>query len=281
MLYIGPHISIAGGYAKAARTAHAIGASAFQFFSRNPRGSSFRAEDEKDIREFQSLRRQYGFGPLQAHAPYTMNLAGAGGKVYEFGKTVVREDVRRMDALDIEYFVLHPGSHTGSGAKAGIERIAEALAPALGEARSITVLLETMSGGGTEIGGTFEELKAIMDAAGYADRLGVCLDFCHAYAAGYDVRDDLSGVLAEFDRVIGLGRLRSIHLNDSVGELGSRKDRHAALGEGKIGIEAMLRALTHPMLRRLPFYTETPFDDAGHARELAMIRELLARREGE
>ncbi|HOS19302.1 MAG TPA: deoxyribonuclease IV [Clostridia bacterium] len=278
MLFIGPHMSIAGGYAKAARDAAAIGATAFQFFSRNPRGSRFRKHDGEDEAAFQSLRRECGFGPLQAHAPYTLNLAASDERVYDFGKTVICEDVRRMDALKIEYLVLHPGSHTGAGTEAGAVRVASALAPALEGSGSITVLLETMAGGGTEIGASFAQLREIMDLTGHADRLGACMDLCHVYAAGYDVKNDLDGVLKRFDREIGLSRLKSVHLNDSMGALGSKRDRHAALGEGEIGMEAILNALEHPALRDLPFYTETPFDDEGHAQELATVRRLLAAR---
>lgn len=278
MLLIGPHMSIAGGYAKAARDAVAIGATAFQFFSRNPRGSRFRKDDGEDEAAFQSLRRECGLGPLQAHAPYTLNLAASDERVYDFAKTVILEDVRRMDALKIEYLVLHPGSHMGAGAEAAIARVASALAPALAKSGGITVLLETMPGSGTGIGATFAQLREMMDLTGRADRLGVCMDFCHVFAAGYDVKNDLDGVLAAFDREIGLARLKAIHLNDSLGALGSKMDRHMPLGEGEIGIAAILNALEHPALKNLPFYTETPLDDEGHAKELAMVRSKLAAR---
>jgi deoxyribonuclease-4 len=280
MLHIGPHISIAEGYAKAARTAHDIGASAFQFFSRNPRGSRFRKPDAKDEDAFRLLREQYAFGPLQAHAPYTLNPASSDERVYEFAKTVLVEDARRMDALGIEYLVLHPGSHTGAGIDAGVARIAEALVPAAEAAGNLTILLETMSGSGSEVGGRFGQLRDILERAGHEDRLGVCLDTCHVFAAGYDVKNDLEGVLAEFDRVVGLSRLKSIHLNDSMGAFGLKKDRHVPLGAGEIGMGAILNILCHPALRHLPFYTETPLDDEGHKKELAAIRLLLAQRQG-
>lgn len=278
MLYIGPHLSIADGYAKAVLSAQTIGANTFQFFSRNPRGSRFRKEDEKDTAKFNLFREQFAFGPLQAHAPYTLNLAASDERVYEFGKTVIAEDVRRMDALGIDYLVLHPGSHTGSGIEEGLAHIAEALIPAVEGAGHIMVLLETMPGSGTEVGSTFLELSRLLESVGHKDRLGVCMDTCHVFAAGYDVRDDLDGVLSEFDRIIGIDRLKSVHLNDSMGTLGSRRDRHLPLGEGEIGMEAILNLLEHPSLQNLPFYTETPLDDEEHRKELAMIRRLLAER---
>lgn len=278
MLSIGPHLSISQGYAKAAQTARDIGASAFQIFSRNPRGSRFRKPDEKDEETFRLLCKQYAFGPLQAHAPYTLNLASPRGEAYEFSKRVLAEDVVRMDRLGINTLVLHPGSHVGSGMEEGIARIAAGLAAAAEAEAGTMILIETMHGGGTEIGFRFEQLGEILARAGHEERLGVCLDTCHVFAAGYDIKNDLEGVLAQFDRAIGLPRLKSVHLNDGMGAPGSKKDRHMPLGGGEIGMEAILNILSHPALCGLPFYTETPLDDEGHRVELAAIRQLAAQR---
>lgn len=275
MLVIGTHMSIAGGIAKTARNVVAMEANTMQIFSRNPRGSNFKTYSQDEIDTFQKIRREHHFGPLLAHAPYTMNLASATEKTYEFACMVIREDIVRMDALEIENMVFHPGSHTGIGVEAGIQNIIRGLDQALTEDQKITVLLETMTGKGTEIGATFEELKAIRDGVKHPEKLGVCLDTCHVFAAGYDIVNDLDGVLEEFDRVLGLDLLRAIHLNDSMVPLGSHKDRHAPIGEGEIGLEALLRVLTHPALVHLPVYLETPFDDAGHKKEIAMIRSKL------
>lgn len=278
MLTIGTHMSIAGGIAKTAENVVAMEANTMQIFSRNPRGSNYKDYEQEEIKRFQEIRKNYHFGPLLAHAPYTMNLASANEKTYEFACMVIREDIVRMDALGIENMVFHPGSHTGIGTEAGIANIIRGLDQALTKEQNITVLLETMSGKGTEIGVTFEELKAIRDGVKYPEKLGICLDTCHVFSAGYDIVHDLDGVLEEFDRVLGLDLLRAIHLNDSMMSFGSHKDRHAPVGEGEIGLEALLRVLTHLALKDLPFYLETPFDDAGHKKEIAMIREELAGR---
>ena len=275
MLTIGTHMSIAGGLAKTAENVVKMQANTMQIFSRNPRGSNFKTYEEKEIEKFQNIRREQEFGPLLAHAPYTMNLASNQEKVYEFACTVIREDVARMDALGMELLVFHPGSHTGIGEEPGIQNIIRGLDQALTGQERITVLLETMSGKGTEIGYRFEQLKEIRDGAAHPERIGICLDTCHVFAAGYDIVGDLDGVLDEFDRILGLELLKAIHLNDSIMPFNSRKDRHAAFGEGEIGSEALLRVLTHPKLCSLPFYLETPWDDAGHKREIAMIRQML------
>ncbi len=275
MLTIGTHMSIAGGLAKTAENVVKMEANTMQIFSRNPRGSNFKSYSEEEIERFQSIRREHGFGPLLAHAPYTLNLASSQEKVYEFACMVIREDVKRMDALGIENLVFHPGSHTGIGAKAGIENIIRGLDQAITGKEGITVLLETMSGKGTEIGVSFEELKAIRDGVRHPERIGICLDTCHVFAAGYDIVNDLDGVLEEFDRVLGLGLLRAVHLNDSMMPFGSRKDRHAVIGGGKIGLEALLKVLRHPRLKGLPFYLETPLDDQGHKEEIRKLKELL------
>ena len=275
MLTIGTHMSIAKGLKKTAENVVEMNANTMQIFSRNPRGSNYRAYSEKEIEDFQKIRKEYKFGPLLAHAPYTLNLASAKPEVYEFACNVIREDIVRMDALEMENLVFHPGSHTGIGVEAGIENIANGLNQAITGEESMTILLETMSGKGTEVGRTFEELKEIRDRVEHSEKIGVCLDTCHVFAAGYDIVNDLDGVLEIFDKVLGLKLLRAIHLNDSMMPFGSHKDRHATIGDGEIGMEALLRVLKHPALKELPFYLETPLDDAGHKKEIEMIREAL------
>lgn len=278
MLILGTHMSIAEGIAKTAENVVKMNANTMQIFSRNPRGSSYKNYSKEEVECFQKIRRENQFGPLLAHAPYTMNLASADERVYEFACMVIREDIARMDALQIENIVFHPGSHTGIGTEAGIRNIVAGLDQAITGEESIMILLETMSGKGTEIGVSFEELKEIRDGVKHPERIGVCLDTCHVFAAGYDIVNDLDKVLEEFDRVLGLDLLRAIHLNDSMMPFGSHKDRHAAIGEGEIGLEALLRVLEHPLLRKLPFYLETPFDDAGHKKEMEMIKRKLEER---
>lgn len=278
MYTIGTHMSIAGGLAKTAENVVKMNADTMQIFSRNPRGSSYKTYLSEEIERFQKIRKDHAFGPVLAHAPYTMNLASATEKTYEFACTVIREDIKRMDELQIENLVFHPGSHTGIGEEAGIANIIRGLDQAITGSENITVLLETMSGKGTEIGVTFEELKAIRDGVKHPEKIGICLDTCHVFAAGYDIVNDLEGVLEKFDQVLGLDLLRAVHLNDSMMPFGSRKDRHAPVGEGEIGMESLLNVLRHPRLRDLPFYLETPFDDAGHKKEIAMIRKRLEER---
>ena len=276
MLIIGTHMSIAGGIAKTAENVVKMEANTMQIFSRNPRGSNFKIPSEKEVAEFQRIRQEYHFGPILAHAPYTMNLASAKPEVYEFACEVIREDIKRMDALGIENIVFHPGSHTGIGTEAGIQNIIRGLDQAITEDQNITVLLETMSGKGTEIGLRFEELKAIREEVKYPEKVGVCLDTCHVFSAGYDIVNRLDEVLEEFDEVLGLSLLRAIHLNDSMMPFASRKDRHATIGDGEIGLEALLNVLRHPKLQGIPVYLETPLDDAGHKEEIKMIREQLS-----
>lgn len=276
MLTIGTHMSIAKGIAKTAENVVWMEANTMQIFSRNPRGSNYKVYTEKDEARFQQIRREHGFGALLAHAPYTMNLASAEDRVYEFAGTVIREDVARMDALGIEYLVFHPGSHTGIGIEQGISNIIRGLDQAITGDEQIMVLLETMSGKGTEIGARFEHLRSIRDGAAHPERIGICLDTCHVFAAGYDIVNDLDGVLEEFDRVLGLSLLKAVHLNDSMMPFDSHKDRHAAVGEGQIGMEALLGVMRHPVLRDLPFYLETPLDDQGHKEEIRMLRERLS-----
>lgn len=272
MLTIGAHMSIAAGLVKAAGNVVKMQADTMQIFSRNPRGSNYKEYSEREIEEFQRIRKEQNFGPLLAHAPYTMNLASAREEVYEFACTVIREDVARMDKLGIENLVFHPGSHTGIGVEAGIENIVRGLDQAVTGQENITILLETMSGKGTEIGDRLEHLKMIRDGVKHPERIGVCLDTCHMFAAGYDIVNRLDAVLEEFDRILGLDLLRAVHLNDSLMPFGSRKDRHASFGEGEIGEEALMRIVRHPALKNLPFYLETPQDDSGHAMEIRRIR---------
>ena len=275
MLTIGTHMSIAGGIAQSAKNVVLMEANTMQIFSRNPRGSGYKTYSQQEIEAFQKIRTENRFGPLLAHAPYTMNLASAKPEVYEFACMVIREDIARMDALGIEAIVFHPGSHTGIGTEKGIQNIIAGLDQAITGEESIMVLLETMSGKGTEIGASFEELKAIRDGVKHPERIGICLDTCHIFAAGYDIVHDLDGVLSEFDRVLGLGLLRAIHFNDSMMPFASRKDRHATIGDGEIGLEALLGVMRHPALKDLPFYLETPLEDAGHKQEIQMIKEKL------
>lgn len=274
-MYIGAHVSVARGYAAAAKETIEMGGTTFQFFSRNPRGSSIRKRDEKDVRQFQALRKEFGFGPICAHAPYTMNLAAREEKVYEFGRTVIREDVKRMDELGIEYLCVHPGSHVGSGVDEGIRRITQALNEAVTGREGITVLLETMSGKGTEVGYTFEHLRKIIDGLDKKEKFGICFDLCHTFSAGYDIVDHLQAVLAEFDAILSLDRLKAVHLNDSMMPFGDKKDRHSPLGEGMIGLDAILNFIRCPHVAGRIFITETPLDMAGHKKEIGMIRGKL------
>ena len=273
MFTIGAHVSIAKGFKKAAQISVDIGANTFQFFSRNPRGGNAKEFNEKDMEAFQKIREENNFGKLLAHAPYTMNLAAANEDTYEFAKMVIREDVKRMDSIGVEYICFHPGSHVGGGVEEGTRKIIEGLNQAITGDENITVLLETMSGKGTEIGRSFEEIRAIIDGVEHNERIGVCMDTCHIFSAGYDIVNDLDGVLDEFDRVIGLDRLKTIHLNDSMMPFGKNKDRHAGIGEGEIGMKALLEVVNHPKLRDIPFFLETPYDDEGHGREIAMLKE--------
>lgn len=275
MLVLGTHMSIAGGLNKTAQNVVKMNANTMQIFSRNPRGSNFKNPSEKEVEEFQKIRKEHYFGPILAHAPYTMNLASAKPEVYEFACDVIREDIQRMDNLGIENIVFHPGSHTGIGTEAGIKNIIRGLNQAITESQNIMVLLETMSGKGTEIGVRFEELKTIRDGVNHPEKVGICLDTCHVFSAGYDIVNHLEEVLDELDENIGLSYLRAIHLNDSMMPFGSKKDRHATIGDGEIGLEALMKVITNPRLAGIPFYLETPLDDAGHKKEIQMIKEYL------
>ena len=271
--YIGCHLSATNGYTAMVRTAQSIGANTFAFFTRNPRGSRAKVEDPADAAAAMELLRGDYFGPLVAHGAYTMNLCTADSGAREFACSVLCDDLRRMAALPGQYYNFHPGSHVGQGVDAGIEYIASALKKALEPGYPVTVLLETMAGKGSEIGGKFEELKAIIDAVG-SRSVGVCLDTCHVYDAGYDVVNDLDGVLAEFDCVIGIDKLKALHLNDSKNPFSSHKDRHECIGNGSIGVDTFRAIVNHPALRSLPMILETPNELPGYAQEIALLRSL-------
>lgn len=253
-------------------TARRLDANTFAFFTRNPRGGQAKAIDARDVEEFLELSGAYAIGPLIAHAPYTLNLCSADAALREFAKNTFADDLRRMEYTPGNYYNFHPGSHVGQGAETGIAYIADMLNLTLRPEQTTTVLLETMAGKGSEVGRSFEELRAVLDRVELQEKMGVCLDTCHVWDAGYDIVNDLDGVLDTFDRVIGLDRLRAVHLNDSMNGCGSHKDRHAKIGEGQIGLEALVRVINHPKLSGLPFILETPNDDAGYAREIALLR---------
>ena len=272
-MLIGCHLSAADGFRGLARDAIAVGANVFQFFTRNPRGGAAKAIDPEDVADFLATARREKFGPILAHAPYTLNACSAKEDTRRFAREVFADDLARMENVPGNLYNFHPGSHVGQGVETGVAQIAGILDEVLRPEQSTTVLLETMSGKGSEVGGRFEEIRAILDRAALGARMGVCLDTCHVWDAGYDLAGDLDGVLREFDRVVGLDRLRAIHLNDSRNPLGARKDRHARIGEGCIGLEALVRVVNHPLLRDLPFYLETPQDElSGWAKEIALLR---------
>lgn len=272
-MLIGNHLSASKGYAAMGKAALALDANTFAFFTRNPRGGKAKEIDEKDVEKFLNFAKEHEFGKIVAHAPYTMNLCAAKEDVRSFSKEMLLDDLKRMEYTPYNYYNFHPGSHVGQGAEKGIVLIAEALNEALKPEQTTTVLLETMAGKGTEVGRTFEELREILDRVELNDKMGVCLDTCHVWDGGYDIVNDLDGVLNEFDRVIGFDRLKAVHFNDSMNDCGSHKDRHAKIGEGKIGAEAMRRVALHPLLEGRPFILETPNDDEGYRREIQMVRE--------
>lgn len=272
-LHIGCHLSSAGGYLAMGKAATRLDADVFAFFTRNPRGGRAKPLDLDDVRAFCSYREEHGIGTLVAHAPYTMNACAAKEDLRAFAREAMADDLARLEHIPNTLYNFHPGSHVQQGAEKGIELIADLLNDVLDPAQKTIVLLETMAGKGTEVGRSFEEIAAIIERADCKERLGVCLDTCHVWDAGYDIANDLDGVLEEFDRVIGLSRLHAVHLNDSLNVRAARKDRHARIGEGELGLEALTRVIRHPKLRHLPFILETPNDDAGYAREIAMLRE--------
>lgn len=293
-MFIGCHLSSTKGFLAMGKTALSIGANTFAFFTRNPRGGSAKELDSEDAHALTELCKAEGFGPLVAHAPYTMNLCSADEGIRGFAADMLREDILRMEALPGNYYNFHPGSHTGQGVDVGIGFIAEALGSVLPLAEHTTILLETMAGKGSEVGRRFEELKEIIvRVEGTASvssespavsespvqgapvpRLGVCIDTCHLHDGGYDIVHDLDAVLNEFDNIIGLDRLKACHLNDSMNDAGSRKDRHAKIGEGHIGLEALTAVINHPVLKNLPFILETPNELPGYAKEIALLRSL-------
>ena len=272
MLHIGCHLSCSNGYLAMGEQAVSLGADTFQFFTRNPRGGAVKPFDAQDAQALVDFLAEHRFAPVLAHAPYTLNACAADEKIRSFAVRTMREDLERLAHIPGAMLNFHPGSHVKQGAEVGIVLIAKMLDEVYTPELPTTVLLETMAGKGSEVGRSFGELRAIMDAAKVGDRLGVCLDTCHVYDAGYDIVGDLDGVLEEFDREIGLDRLRAIHINDSKNPMGSHKDRHESIGEGSIGLDAMTRIINHPALRHLPFYLETPNELPGYAQEIALLR---------
>ena len=272
MLYLGCHLSSSKGFAAMGRTARSIGANTFQFFTRNPRGGAAKDIDPADAAALAGMQRAGELGRIVAHAPYTLNPCAKEERTLEFARNTMRDDLRRMEFVPGNFYNFHPGSHVGQGTEAGVRKIAETLDLAMFEGQTTVVLLETMAGKGTEVGGSFRELRQIIDRARMPEKLGVCLDTCHVSDAGYDIAGSLEAVLEEFDRQIGLSRLRALHLNDSKNPLGARKDRHERLGEGYLGIETFYRIIEHPALRGLPMILETPNELAGYEAEIARLR---------
>ena len=275
VLYIGNHTSSYKGYAAMARQIIKNGGNTFAFFTRNPRGGKAKAIDETDIQNFLVLAQENHFGKIVAHAPYTLNACAAKEELRTFARETFADDLRRMEYTPGNYYNFHPGSHVGQGSEIGIQKIAEILNDVLTEEQTTTVLLETMSGKGTEVGRNFEELRKILNLVEKKSKMGICLDTCHVWDGGYDIVHDLDGVLNEFDHIIGLERLKAIHLNDSLNDCGSHKDRHARIGEGKIGMEALVRIIKHPALREIPFILETPNDDSGWTEEIHVLKEAF------
>lgn len=271
-MLIGNHLTSSKGYAAMGKIALSLDANTFAFFTRNPRGGKAKDIDTSDVEKFLAIKEEHNIGRLVAHAPYTMNLCAAKEDIRNFSKGMIADDLERMEFTPGNYYNFHPGSHVGQGVEAGMELIASALNEALRPEQTTTVLLETMAGKGSEVGRTFEELREILDRVVLQDKMGVCLDTCHVWDGGYDIVNRLDEVLDEFDRVIGLDRLYAVHFNDSMNECGAHKDRHAKIGEGCIGLDAMKRIATHPALIGRPFILETPNDDAGYAREIALVR---------
>ena len=275
VLYIGNHTSSSKGYAAMARQIIKNGGNTFAFFTRNARGGKAKAIDETDIQNFLVLAQENHFGKIVAHAPYTLNACAAKEELRTFARETFADDLRRMEYTPGNYYNFHPGSHVGQGSEIGIQKIAEILNDVLTEEQTTTVLLETMSGKGTEVGRNFEELRKILNLVEKKSKMGICLDTCHVWDGGYDIVHDLDGVLNDFDHIIGLERLKAIHLNDSLNDCGSHKDRHARIGEGKIGMEALVRIIKHPALREIPFILETPNDDSGWTEEIHVLKEAF------
>lgn len=274
MLYIGCHLSSSDGFLAMGKTALTLGANTFQFFTRNPRGSKAKAIDSADAAAFRALAAENGFGTIVAHAPYTINPCSKDQHTREFARMTMADDLQRMEYIPGNVYNFHPGSHTGQGVETGIAQIADTLNAILTPDIRTTVLLETMAGKGSEVGSRFEELREILDRVTLTDKMGVCLDTCHVSDAGYDIAGDIDGVLTAFDKVIGLRRLRAVHVNDSLNPVGARKDRHARIGEGYLGAEAFRRIVNHPALQGLPMVLETPNELPGYAEEIALLRRL-------
>lgn len=277
-MYIGCHLSSSDGFLAMGETALSIEADTFQFFTRNPRGGAAKPFDKEDAAKLVNLLETNHFGPILAHAPYTLNACSADEGLRQYAVDVMKDDLYRMDHFPKAMYNFHPGSHVKQGVEIGIELIAKALNDILTPQLKTTVLLETMAGKGSEVGRTFEELRSIIDHVELSDKLGVCLDTCHVFDGGYDIVDHLDDVLADFDKVVGLNRLKAIHLNDSKNPMGSHKDRHEVLGGGFIGLEALLRVVNYPYLRNLPFYLETPNELPGYAKEIAIVRKSVRSR---
>ena len=273
MLNIGNHISAAGGFLAMGKEAVSLDANVFAFFTRNPRGGRAKKIDEEDITKFNAFCRENNIIKLVAHAPYTLNACSGRENIRQFAKETMADDLKRMEYVPDNYYNFHPGSHVGQGVQIGIRQIAECLNVILLPEQRTTVLLETMAGKGTEIGRSFEEIRAIIDKVLLQDKIGVCLDTCHVFDGGYDIVNELDGVVQQFDNIIGLHRLKAIHLNDSKNSMGSHKDRHEKIGAGNIGLKALTGVINHPKLRHLPFILETPNDHDGYAGEIAMLRE--------
>lgn len=271
-MYIGNHLSTTKGYTAMGKMAVELGANTFAFFTRNPRGGKAKEMIPSDVEGMLDITRERQFGTLVAHAPYTMNLCAAKEDIRQFSRDMIVDDLKRMEYTPGNYYNFHPGSHVGQGAEEGIRLIAETLNEVLTPDMTTTVLLETMAGKGTEVGRSFQELRAVIDRVELSEKLGICLDTCHIWDGGYDIVNHLDEVLEEFDAVIGLERLRAVHFNDSMNERGAHKDRHARIGEGHIGLEGMRRVATHPLLAGKPFILETPNDDEGYKREIALVR---------
>ena len=271
-MYIGNHLSTTKGYTAMGKMAVELGANTFAFFTRNPRGGKAKEMIPSDVEGMLDITRERQFGTLVAHAPYTMNLCAAKEDIRQFSRDMIADDLKRMEYTPGNYYNFHPGSHVGQGAEEGIRLIAETLNEVLTPDMTTTVLLETMAGKGTEVGRSFQELRAVIDRVELSEKLGICLDTCHIWDGGYDIVNHLDEVLEEFDTVIGLERLRAVHFNDSMNERDAHKDRHARIGEGHIGLEGMKRVATHPLLAGKPFILETPNDDEGYKREIALVR---------
>lgn len=273
MFRIGCHLSSSKGYLAMGEQAVKIGANTFQYFTRNPRGGAVKELNLKDIESYLEFARQHGIRSILAHAPYTINACAADESVREFARNTMADDLRRLSYLPESMYNFHPGSHVKQGVEKGIDLIAKTLNQVMTGTQTTTVLIETMAGKGTEIGRSFEELRAILDKAEYPEKIGVCLDTCHVYDAGYDIVGSLDEVLAEFDQIIGLSRLKAIHLNDSKNPMGSHKDRHEKIGEGSLTLEGIAGIINHPLLRDLPFFLETPNELEGYAKEIALLKE--------